>query len=372
MADPVSIGTALRVVGTVFFGAFGGGPTKQQRQRFAAARDVGYRPAGRFWRSPDGAIVTRKNVLRAGAALIAGGIPGATAGVVQFPKQPKKRQPPPPPGGSSPPPPPRQPGAIETGAGVGVGAAAATAVLQSLPPAVQWVWNEAQQRWEQRAKRPRTPGPTRRYRRMSQLDIINAQIRRNSQIGTWTGNPNANLPPAGGVRTLPGGPAAVEERARIMREPLEDIKVTAKRLPMPRVPTLPAGYRAFRWATARLGIPGAARYYPYVRPLLPLALAGAQQLLAPGRKQRKRATDTPALTPTQTAGLGYMPSFSPFASFAAEPAAEPATAKRCKCKPCKKPKKRGPRKPRAICYRGTYTETRKGLSKFKREQIPCR
>jgi hypothetical protein len=32
---------------------------------------------------------------------------------------------------------------------------------------------------------------------------------------------------------------------------------------------------------------------------------------------------------------------------------------------------RTPRKPRTVCYRGSYTETSKGLSKVRREQVPC-
>lgn len=370
MADPVSLGTALRVVGGVFLTAFGGGPSKQQRQRIAAAQRAGYRTVGgRVWKSPDGSTLSKKDVLRAGAAIIAsGGIPGQQAGTVtQFPKQPKKRPPPQPAGGT--PPPPRQPGAVTTGVGVGVGATLGTAILNSIPPVGQWVWNQAQQRWEAR-KDPRR-GPSRRYRRRTQLEIINEQIRRNSQIGTWTGNVNANLPP-GGVRRIPGGPAAVEARAAVMSAPLEEIKVTAKRLPVPAIPPLPAGYRIFKAVTTRIGLPGAARYYALVKPFAPLALMGAKELLAPAQKARKKAKEQPQLTTFQQPGLSYMPSFSPYASIAAEPALQPQTAKKCKCKPCKKPKKRGPRKPRAICYRGTYTETRKGLSKYKREQIPCR
>jgi hypothetical protein len=48
------------------------------------------------------------------------------------------------------------------------------------------------------------------------------------------------------------------------------------------------------------------------------------------------------------------------------------------CPPCPAPKakpekekRKKPKRPRAICYRGTYRERSKGLSKFKKEQIPC-
>jgi hypothetical protein len=39
----------------------------------------------------------------------------------------------------------------------------------------------------------------------------------------------------------------------------------------------------------------------------------------------------------------------------------------CSCKK-KKPK---PKKPRTVCYKGSYQEKAKGLLKFRREQIPC-
>lgn len=46
----------------------------------------------------------------------------------------------------------------------------------------------------------------------------------------------------------------------------------------------------------------------------------------------------------------------------------PTDADSCSCAK-KKPKKK--REPRAVCYRGTYTETSKSLRKVRREQIPC-
>jgi len=38
---------------------------------------------------------------------------------------------------------------------------------------------------------------------------------------------------------------------------------------------------------------------------------------------------------------------------------------------CKKPKKRKPAKDREVCWKGTYTEHRKGLTKVRREKVPC-
>lgn len=48
----------------------------------------------------------------------------------------------------------------------------------------------------------------------------------------------------------------------------------------------------------------------------------------------------------------------------------PTKTDHCNCaKEKKKPKKK--REPRAVCYRGTYTETSKSLHKVRRERIPC-
>jgi hypothetical protein len=42
------------------------------------------------------------------------------------------------------------------------------------------------------------------------------------------------------------------------------------------------------------------------------------------------------------------------------------------CKQCKQKKKSQKKKPRNVCYRGTYTELKNGLRKYRKEQIPCR
>jgi hypothetical protein len=47
---------------------------------------------------------------------------------------------------------------------------------------------------------------------------------------------------------------------------------------------------------------------------------------------------------------------------------EELARRRCEC-PKKKKKKKEARK---VCYRGTYRERAKGLSKSRREQIPCK
>jgi len=53
---------------------------------------------------------------------------------------------------------------------------------------------------------------------------------------------------------------------------------------------------------------------------------------------------------------------------ALQPLALPSAQTGCKCPP----KTRKPRKPRTVCYRGTYTESATGLTKLRKEEIPCR
>lgn len=59
---------------------------------------------------------------------------------------------------------------------------------------------------------------------------------------------------------------------------------------------------------------------------------------------------------------------APLTSFEGDRVASTDKSK-CKCGP---KKKRGKRKPRTVCYKGSYTETASGISKRKRERVPCR
>lgn len=98
-------------------------------------------------------------------------------------------------------------------------------------------------------------------------------------------------------------------------------------------------------------------------------------LFAPSTKQRTlRGPLRQALTALNQPGVGFASSTqaSYFSQAALNPALAPRTAKgKCKCPPTRK-RKTGPRKLRAVCYKGSYSESARGLSKRRREQIPCR
>lgn len=140
------------------------------------------------------------------------------------------------------------------------------------------------------------------------------------------------------------------ERARVIAEtPLEEIKVVAKRIPTPAPPPPPPktylGLTLAQWG--QLG--GLA--YP---------------LLAGDKKTAPTAT---ALTTVQAAAPQLAPqSFAYFSGMQPPPTSRTRT-KECDCPP---KKKRQPRKPRTVCYTGTFTERASGLKKLKRRKVPCR
>lgn len=116
-------------------------------------------------------------------------------------------------------------------------------------------------------------------------------------------------------------------------------------LPAPRpIPTpRPFPLPGFRW--------------PMLLPFLPL-------LTTFRPPEMSRPVRTP-LTPTNP---GQLP--SPVETPLAFPQPLPAPSSSCVCTDTK-PKKRGKKKPREVCYRGTYVERRNGLIKRKRERVKC-
>lgn len=130
---------------------------------------------------------------------------------------------------------------------------------------------------------------------------------------------------------------------------LEEIKIYRPYLPMPA--PLPAPTWSSRvWSAL-----------PTVAPLL-------LPLLTPAKKKPKLQNVlnyTDPLTQIQDAGLAFGPQVGDYGT----PAGGQPDGQTCECGP---KKKRGKKKPRTVCYRGTYTETASGLTKRKREKIPCR
>ena len=79
-------------------------------------------------------------------------------------------------------------------------------------------------------------------------------------------------------------------------------------------------------------------------------------------------TATPTTTPTSSDPL-TAPQADPLSSPAGPGYVPPYSTRtdQCDCKP----KKRKPAKPRTVCYKGSYVEKSRGLTKTKREKVSC-
>ena len=267
----------------------------------------------------------------------------------------------------------RQPGAIRTGAAYGVGATAVQIAVQQGPPLVSGAIQAAQA--YRAAGVPRISGPTRRYSAQGN-PYLGGQIQRAG--GPMPTAPPGYRDPSSGRRMVApwGDPGAALERLkaeaaakeaerRILNASLYVPRINAKALPMP-APVAAAPWYAKAYAPLKsvgLGylypaIPLAVKVAPFALPLLKNA----------GSKPNKRTDLTGSNLPSVSSLLNPQQSLQP------QQALQPMTATAKKCKPCAKAKKRksGPRKLRTVCYKGSYTETAAGLSKRKREQVPCR
>jgi len=267
----------------------------------------------------------------------------------------------------------RQPGAIRTGAAYGVGATVVQVAVQQGPPLVSGAVQAAQA--YRAAGVPRIAGPTRRY--SAQGNPYLGQIQR---VGRYPTAPPGYRDPSSGRRMVApwGDPGAALERLkaeaaakeaerRILNASLYVPKINAKALPMP-APVAAAPWYAKAYQP--LKSVGLGYLYPAI-PLAGKAAPFALPLLKGGASKPNKRTDlTGSNLPSVSSLLNPQQSLQP--QQALQPMTATATAK--KCKPCAKAKKRksGPRKLRTVCYKGSYTETASGLSKRKREQVPCR
>lgn len=103
------------------------------------------------------------------------------------------------------------------------------------------------------------------------------------------------------------------------------------------------------------------------------SLPGFASFGAPGRATRPSSPTLPGQVPNPLptpSNPGYQ---GPLTRPNAPGVSSPSTRDNgCDCGGGKQGKKRKPKKPRDVCYRGTYEELRSGLLKFRKEKIPCR
>lgn len=143
---------------------------------------------------------------------------------------------------------------------------------------------------------------------------------------------------------------------------LERIKITARRVPIPSpVPPAPKPASPLTTLLSKYG----SSAIPF------LAALGKQ-----AKKKKKRPSSSPApgipgLTPGQNPELGLLPQLAdyPFVS-GGNYFDSTVTQPGCDCGP--KKKKKGPKKKRAVCYTGRFTEKANGLRKYEKRKIKCR
>lgn len=162
--------------------------------------------------------------------------------------------------------------------------------------------------------------------------------------------PVAPFPPVGALPPPPGRPQDV-----LPVPPLEVVTITAPRdrpvsfdqvfpgqrfATLPRTGTRPGTRTRTPTTPTRLQLPGPAGFTGAI----PGGLTGDRSRPVPSRQPQPSARPAPA--PVALAGCPP-------------------------CSPDKGQRKRKKRKPRTVCYTGTYRDLRNGLTKRKRERIPC-
>lgn len=136
------------------------------------------------------------------------------------------------------------------------------------------------------------------------------------------------------------------------------------RVPLPLAPPTPK--------TRPVAPPAGLPFDDPVEVPLPTARPTPQPTPAPSTRAPPRV-DTPFGSPFSFPVFGVGPARSPKPSLRPDPllGGPPTGADPCNCQK-DKPKKKKSRKPRDVCYRGTYTERSKSLIKSRKEEIPCR
>lgn len=130
------------------------------------------------------------------------------------------------------------------------------------------------------------------------------------------------------------------------------------------MPNVPAGLPPSRRPTAS-GVLTWPLPSPAPPPRLPSIPPVLQQVVGYGLASLLLPSSQLNLTRLQAPELGLQPSSSPLPS--AVPYA--GSSGTCECKPQRQRRKKSRR---TVCYRGTYTETSTGLTKRRKEKIPCR
>lgn len=144
----------------------------------------------------------------------------------------------------------------------------------------------------------------------------------------------------------------------------------------PVIAPLPLGMPAASPLSNPRAIPGTStlafpltQAMPLARPADPIATP-----VIPGLLGIPSAVGRPGVAPLPLVGLipGLTGSnVSPLALPGSLSLRPPVSNSQCKCPSDEKKKKKAKRKDRTVCYKGTYYESAKGLTKFRKQQISC-
>lgn len=174
--------------------------------------------------------------------------------------------------------------------------------------------------------------------------------------------PSVGTPPQRAPIRLPRGPFpgpdwSVPTDPYPRTRPRPETEAPPRPSPSPAPTRIPDPTRLPVPGPTRAPSPAPPRTFPRI-PLFPLLLPSFPTPSPQLRVRPRPGTEPPPLSDPLPTPLTLI-----------QPQPLPSRADRC---PEPQKRKRKPRKPRAICYRGTYTEKRNGLLKRKRERIPCR
>jgi len=221
---------------------------------------------------------------------------------------------------------------------------------------------------------PRPPRPTRRPTRPGRrppkppLDVL-ADLLRDRPRPPFPQTPADSLPRP----DLRPNPRTRQPAPDVGSNPIAPPRL----LPQPQPQAVPTPTASPSTSTRPLP---ASRPLPVPRPstiawpyLLPILAALPRPSSRPAN--RNPLTDSPGLSRPGTSGdtlTQIRPAPRPLTAPLPQPLASPigGSSDPCKCTRSSKPKRK--RKPRSVCYRGSFTETRASTLKVRKEQIPCR
>jgi len=228
----------------------------------------------------------------------------------------------------------------------------AYAILYALPYIYKKAsesWSEYFARWQEREEQHRKQTTRRRAGGRGQPPARGRpRTPERKGVPTMTDKEMRDYFPGGIPTVVVNVPGPVEPSKPTDDPRLRVPEIYRQRIPEPSIPPAPVPL----WKQAGLLV-------------LPTALPALSKMLGTGSGKKARRRDP--LTLEQGPAVSYDPSAFAWPNAFGDSGGKATGTKTCECPK----KKRGKRKLRTVCYKGSYVETAKGLTKRKREQVPC-